>query len=578
MSNNLNLVNAQMKSHAMSKVSHLSHAETSTNMYPELLANWDKIEDKEDPILYHDERGGPEDDQEDKIDDEPGNYRSKQDIFSKVSEVKDQKDKYTDKKDKTEKSSDKPKSYNDSSTVESTEVDKNDPSNWTKEELMIKKLDMLRKLGELTKCGIKVSQNYSMDSDYETMKFEYDLHSGIRAKDNSINWMSNMMIGIVKGIELLNDNVNPFDIKFDNSWSNKVTHDIDSFHDVLGDIYEKYTTPGKPMAPELKLFLMLSGSAIYVQMYKGMQKTSNTAEKINSDPDRIRNLRKRANEDYDRISTMGDDDRNSVSEKSSGFKRKQQAINKQHDEAVRQALDLQKIKNDKREYENIKKMANSASINNLNSQLQFSESARSRGSQKSKNEQLDLDEYKKQIIKNQKLLDTKKLLQELDNEQESRGSSQNLQQIQKPLRQLKGSETKSKNQSSDYEIESTSAKSSSSKMSVHPELDTILGTVIKEQQMKKKVITSSSSSDDSSSSVSSSSSKSGIIVDCEEIRSSDRESRKKTQQVKKFDFDDEQITRETVSFGKKSNDSGSTSKRGRGRPRKEPIKFKLGQA
>jgi len=47
-------------------------------------------------------------------------------------------------------------------------------------------------------------------------------------------------------------------------------------------------------------------------------------------------------------------------------------------------------------------MANSASINNLNNQLQLSESAKSGKS--SKGEQIDLNEYKKHIIiKNQKL-------------------------------------------------------------------------------------------------------------------------------------------------------------------------------
>lgn len=42
------------------------------------------------------------------------------------------------------------------------------------------KLEMLRKLGELAEEGVKISQNYNMNSDYGAMKFEYDLHKKVR--------------------------------------------------------------------------------------------------------------------------------------------------------------------------------------------------------------------------------------------------------------------------------------------------------------------------------------------------------------------------------------------------------------
>ena len=49
---------------------------------------------------------------------------------------------------------------------------------------MLKRLDMLRKLGELAQYKVKLSQNYNMNSDYFTMKYEYQLHTNIRAKQN----------------------------------------------------------------------------------------------------------------------------------------------------------------------------------------------------------------------------------------------------------------------------------------------------------------------------------------------------------------------------------------------------------
>ena len=126
---------------------------------------------------------------------------------------------------------------------------------------MLKRLDMLRKLGELVQYGVKLSQNYNMNSDYFAMKYEYELHKNIRAKQNSVNWMSSLMLNCIYGIEILNEKYNPFDLKLKN-WSEQINADINNYYDVFGEIYEKYNQPGKNMAPELKLVLMISGSAL----------------------------------------------------------------------------------------------------------------------------------------------------------------------------------------------------------------------------------------------------------------------------------------------------------------------------
>jgi hypothetical protein len=47
------------------------------------------------------------------------------------------------------------------------------------EELMNAKLDMLIKLCQLVNMGIKLSQNYTIESNYKIMKYEYELHNKI---------------------------------------------------------------------------------------------------------------------------------------------------------------------------------------------------------------------------------------------------------------------------------------------------------------------------------------------------------------------------------------------------------------
>ncbi len=129
------------------------------------------------------------------------------------------------------------------------------------EQQMLKKLDMLRKLGELAQYGVKLSQNYNMNSDYFTMKYEYHLHTNIRSKQNFINWTSSIMLNCIYGLEILNKKYDPFSLKL-TDWSTQINADITSYYDIFGEIYEKYNKPGKSMSPELKLILMIGGSAL----------------------------------------------------------------------------------------------------------------------------------------------------------------------------------------------------------------------------------------------------------------------------------------------------------------------------
>ena len=126
---------------------------------------------------------------------------------------------------------------------------------------MLKRLDMLRKLGELAQYKVKLSQNYNMNSDYFTMKYEYQLHTNIRAKQNFVNWTSSLMLNCIYGLEILNEKYNPWELKL-TGWSEQINADITNYYDVFGEIYEKYNKPGKSMSPELKLVLMLGGSAL----------------------------------------------------------------------------------------------------------------------------------------------------------------------------------------------------------------------------------------------------------------------------------------------------------------------------
>jgi hypothetical protein len=164
----------------------------------------------------------------------------------------------------------------------------------TKEDLMLGKLDMLRKLGELTQHGVKLSQNYNMNSDIQAMRYEYELHKSIRDKHNGVKWLNNMMLNTCYGIEIANEHFNPFDFHLD-GWSEQMAHDSDEYYDVFGELYEKYFKSGKPIPPELKLFLMVGGSAMKFHMqHTMMSKIPNIGDMMNNNPAMVDKLRQQA--------------------------------------------------------------------------------------------------------------------------------------------------------------------------------------------------------------------------------------------------------------------------------------------
>jgi hypothetical protein len=371
---------------------------TTTDMHPEELANPDKLNHD---LKYFDKytylnnqnpnhNNNDSDDEYGQVDDDPHNY---------THQTNQHEDKHSSQRGEQKNSSDhnKKSDSNDSSdsdnesrkqqtqqnqqTQPKQNIDPEDESTWTKEEMMLRKLDLLRKLGELSKAGVKLSQNYSLTSDYKTMKFEYELHSNIRSKQNSLNWMSNMLIGIVKGVELLNDNVNPFDMKFDGMWSNEVKSDISNYYDVLGEIYEKYTTPGKKMAPELKLFLMLSGSAVSIQMHKGianyMANNSNVAGDLEDDPDKISELRKKA-----------------AAKKEEQKKKIQEKLEDEHRMAAERMANINMLKKKEEEYNEMKNNAKNLNMGKFQNSLVLSESATARSAPNKKKFQNENDNIK----------------------------------------------------------------------------------------------------------------------------------------------------------------------------------------
>ena len=140
------------------------------------------------------------------------------------------------------------------------------------EELLKEKFAILRKLEGLEAKGVKLTKRYSMESNLQEMKGEYEMIIAEKEKSNSVKFQGKMLMAAITGIEFLNNRFDPFDIKLD-GLGEQVNENISDYDEIFGELHEKYKSKAK-MAPELKLLFQLAGSAIMVHMTNTMFKSS----------------------------------------------------------------------------------------------------------------------------------------------------------------------------------------------------------------------------------------------------------------------------------------------------------------
>lgn len=148
----------------------------------------------------------------------------------------------------------------------------NDSLGMSYEEIQKAKFDLLCKFERLRDKGVKIPKTFSMSSDYDEMKYEYERLLHQRKMDNSVKMQRRMLITFVSGTEWLNGRFDPFDIKLD-GWSESIHEGIGEYDDVFEELYEKYQSTGS-MSPELRLAFMVAGSAFMYHLQNSMFKSS----------------------------------------------------------------------------------------------------------------------------------------------------------------------------------------------------------------------------------------------------------------------------------------------------------------
>ena len=138
---------------------------------------------------------------------------------------------------------------------------------------LTEKREILYQLNRLQAKGYNIPFNFTMQSDLQEMKNEYDKIVRDKDVDGSIRFQRKMLMAFVTGTEYLNNRYDPFSIKLE-GWSEQIHENILDYDDIFEELHDKYKAKGKKMAPELRLFISLTGSAFMFHLTSRMFKES----------------------------------------------------------------------------------------------------------------------------------------------------------------------------------------------------------------------------------------------------------------------------------------------------------------
>lgn len=152
------------------------------------------------------------------------------------------------------------------------------------------KADLLNKLTRLEKKGHNVSKKFTAYSSIDEIRTEYRRIMYTIEIEQSIRFSRRMLVACVTGVEFLNKRYNPFDVQLE-GWSESVMENVDDYDGVFEELYNKYKTK-MHVAPEVKLIMMLGGSAMMFHLTNSMFKAAipNMNDVLKQNPDLVRNM------------------------------------------------------------------------------------------------------------------------------------------------------------------------------------------------------------------------------------------------------------------------------------------------
>jgi hypothetical protein len=152
------------------------------------------------------------------------------------------------------------------------------------------KADLLNKLTRLEKKGFAINKKLNAYSNISELRTEGKRIMYSIEVDQSIKFSRRMLIACATGVEFLNKRYNPFDVMLE-GWSESIMENVDDYDGVFEELYNKYKTKME-VAPEVKLIMMLGGSAMMFHLTNSMFKSAipNMNDVMKQNPDLLKNM------------------------------------------------------------------------------------------------------------------------------------------------------------------------------------------------------------------------------------------------------------------------------------------------
>src|SRR5210317_483683 len=168
-----------------------------------------------------------------------------------------------------------------------TEEEKPSPGDKTIDE---EKADLVNKIGRLEKKGFTVNKRLNAYSPIDELRTEVKRITYSIDVDKSVKFSRRMLIACTTGLEFMNKKYNPFEIQLD-GWSENVMENVDDYDEVFEELYVKYRSK-MHVAPEIKLIMMLGGSAMMFHLTNSMFKSvmPNMNDVIKQNPGLVQNM------------------------------------------------------------------------------------------------------------------------------------------------------------------------------------------------------------------------------------------------------------------------------------------------
>ena len=141
-------------------------------------------------------------------------------------------------------------------------------------EILREKQDILFQFQRLEKRGVKVPRHFTMSSDIDDLRYEFNRIKEQLRIDNSISFSRKGLMFVVSALEMMNTKYDPMGIELD-GWSENIMDSMNEYDDIFEELYYKYKDSAN-MAPEMRLMLSLSGSAFMFHISNSMFKSKHS--------------------------------------------------------------------------------------------------------------------------------------------------------------------------------------------------------------------------------------------------------------------------------------------------------------